>query len=67
MNGTLHIDEVRSSAADGRTDPTAVAPGAAAPKSRPTFAWRMVVRRPNWPFWRIGAVRPTERHGTSTR
>jgi hypothetical protein len=36
-------------------------------EQRQTFAWRMVARRPNWPFWRIGAVRPTERHGTSTR
>ena len=31
------------------------------------LAWPTVVRRPNRPFWRIGTVRPTERHGTSTR
>ena len=53
MDGTLRIDEIRSSVADGRAGPADAAPAAAAPvppplspegrgvRGRPGFAWRM--------------------------
>ena len=41
MAGTLHVEENRSSVADGQSRPADAAPAAAAPRSRAGFPWRM--------------------------
>ena len=43
MDGTLQVDESRSSTAAGQPRTTEAAPAAAAPKARAGFPWRMLV------------------------